>query len=40
ALAIGKLTMSTDEIKAKNKGVGIELLHYLGDGLWHFDASV
>lgn len=40
ALAIGKLTMSTDDIKSKNKGVGIELLHYLGDGLWHFDASV
>lgn len=39
ALAIGKLTMSTDDIKEKNKGVGIELLHYLGDGLWHFDAS-
>lgn len=34
ALAVGRLTMSTDEIKAKNKGVGIELLHYLGDGLW------
>ena len=38
ALAIGKLTMSTDEIKSKNKGIGIELLHYLGDGLWHFIA--
>lgn len=36
ALAIGKLTMSTDEIKSKNKGIGIELLHYMGDGLWHF----
>lgn len=34
ALAVGKLTMSTDDIKSKNKGVGIELLHYLGDGLW------
>lgn len=37
ALAIGKLTMSTAEIKSKNKGIGIELLHYLGDGLWHFN---
>lgn len=34
ALAVGRLTMSTDDIKAKNKGIGIELLHYLGDGLW------
>lgn len=34
ALAIGKLTMSTDDIKSINKGIGIELLHYLGDGLW------
>lgn len=35
ALAIGKLLMSTDDIKSKNKGIGIELLHYLGDGLWN-----
>ncbi|CAK9441187.1 uncharacterized protein LODBEIA_P50560 [Lodderomyces beijingensis] len=35
ALALGKLTMSIDDIKSKNKGVGVELLHYLGDGLWH-----
>lgn len=39
ALAIGRLTMSTDDIKSKNKGIGIELLHYLGDGLWHLDES-
>ncbi|KAL6450237.1 TMA20 Translation machinery-associated protein 20 [Candida maltosa Xu316] len=36
ALAIGKLLMSTDDIKSKNKGIGIELLHYLGDGLWNY----
>lgn len=35
AMAIGKLIMSTDKIKAENKGIGIELLHYLGDGLWN-----
>lgn len=35
ALAIGKLLMSTDDIKSKNKGHGIELVHYLGDGLWN-----
>lgn len=34
ALAIGKLLMSVDDIKSKNKGHGIELVHYLGDGLW------
>jgi PUA domain protein len=36
ALAVGKLLMSTDDIKNINKGIGIELLHYLGDGLWNF----
>lgn len=35
AMAVGKLIMSTDEIKSQNKGIGIELLHYLGDGLWN-----
>ena len=35
ALAIGKLTMSSDDIKSKNKGIGIDLIHYLGDGLWN-----
>lgn len=39
ALAIGRLTMSTDDIKSINKGIGIELLHYLGDGLWLLDES-
>lgn len=39
ALAVGRLAMSTADIKAKNKGVGIELLHYLGDGLWTLDES-
>lgn len=39
ALAIGKLIMSTEDIKSKNKGIGIELFHYLGDGLWNFNAD-
>lgn len=39
ALAVGKLLMSTDEIKKVNKGMGIELSHYLGDGLWEFKAE-
>ncbi|KAF6006024.1 hypothetical protein HII13_001311 [Brettanomyces bruxellensis] len=37
ALAVGKLLMSTDEIKKVNKGMGIELIHYLADGLWNFE---
>lgn len=39
ALAIGKLNMSTEEIKSINKGIGIEMFHYLGDGLWNFHAD-
>ncbi len=35
AMAVGKLVMSTEEIKSLNKGIGIELVHYLGDGLWN-----
>ncbi|EDV45973.1 malignant T-cell-amplified sequence 1 homolog [Drosophila erecta] len=34
ALAIGLLTLSTQEILAKNKGIGIETYHFLNDGLW------
>ena len=34
ALAIGLLKMSTNEVQHINKGVGIETLHYLNDGLW------
>lgn len=36
ALAVGKLLMSTEDIKNINKNIGVELLHYLGDGLWNF----
>jgi malignant T-cell-amplified sequence len=35
ALAVGVLTMSTEEIKSINKGIGVEVIQYLGDGLWH-----
>jgi PUA domain protein len=34
AVAIGKMKLSTDDIKKKNKGVGVDTLHYLCDGLW------
>ncbi|KAL6785427.1 hypothetical protein ACKKBG_A00200 [Auxenochlorella protothecoides x Auxenochlorella symbiontica] len=34
AMAIGYTTMSTAEMRAQNKGIGVENLHYLNDGLW------
>jgi len=34
ALAIGQMKMSTEQIRAVNKGIGIDNMHYLGDGLW------
>lgn len=34
ALAIGCMKMSTEEIKTINKGIGVEMIHYLMDGLW------
>lgn len=34
AIAIGKMTMSAEEIRETNKGIGIEVIHYLNDGLW------
>lgn len=33
-LALGLVMMSKDDILSKNKGVAIELIHYMGDGLW------
>lgn len=34
AIAIGKMTMSAEEIRNTNKGIGIEVIHFLNDGLW------
>lgn len=34
AVAIGLMKLSTEEIRNINKGVGVENLHYLNDGLW------
>eukprot|EP00975_Prorocentrum_lima_P051252 10736569-Prorocentrum_lima.AAC.1 len=31
-LAIGRMIMSSDEIRASNKGHGIQVLHHLTDG--------
>ncbi len=35
ALAIGKTTMSKEDMKRINKGIGIELLTYIGDDGWN-----
>ncbi|XP_002733538.1 malignant T-cell-amplified sequence 1-like [Saccoglossus kowalevskii] len=35
ALAIGVMKMSSTDIQTINKGIGVENVHYLNDGLWH-----
>jgi len=35
AIGIGVTKMSSEKILAVNKGIGIENIHYLNDGLWH-----
>lgn len=34
AAAVGLMKLSSEEIKKLNKGVGVEVKNYLGDGLW------
>ena len=34
AMAVGVTTLSTADIKSVNKGIGVENVHYLNDGLW------
>jgi predicted RNA-binding protein (TIGR00451 family) len=34
ALAVGITKMSTEQIKTVNKGIAVETVHYLMDGLW------
>lgn len=34
ALAVGVMTMSSATIRSKNKGNGVEVVHFLGDGLF------
>lgn len=34
ALGIGTMKMSTDDVKKINKGIGVDLIHFLNDGLW------
>jgi len=35
AMAIGQMKMSSGDIRAINKGIGVETLTMLGDPLWH-----
>mmetsp|Transcript_3751 Transcript_3751/g.6264 ORF Transcript_3751/g.6264 Transcript_3751/m.6264 type:complete len:202 (-) Transcript_3751:212-817(-) len=37
AIAVGFMTMSSAEIRQKNKGIGVEVSHFLGDGLYLSD---
>jgi len=34
AMAVGIMKMSTQEVRSVNKGIGVEVVHYLNDGLW------
>lgn len=38
AMAIGITVMTTEEMRKINKGIGVELTHYLNDGLWKLQA--
>jgi len=40
ALGIGLMKMSSKEIKEINKGIGIDNIHYLNDGLWRIGKLV
>jgi malignant T-cell-amplified sequence len=33
-IAVGIMRKSSQQIKTENNGIGIETLHYLGDGIW------
>lgn len=35
ALAIGRMEMSTEDMKAAGKGIGIQVLSYVGDDAWN-----
>lgn len=36
-LAVGLMKMSSAEIARENKGIGVDGIHYLNDGLWTMD---
>jgi PUA domain protein len=33
-MAVGPTKLSTADIRSVNKGIGVDNLHYLNDGLW------
>lgn len=37
AIGVGILKLGTEEIKKVNKGVGVEVMAYVGDDLWALD---
>jgi PUA domain protein len=37
AIAVGTMTMSSAEIREKNNGIGIDVAHFIGDGLFQTD---
>jgi predicted RNA-binding protein (TIGR00451 family) len=39
ALAVGITKMSTEAMRTVNKGIGVDLVHYLKDGLWEATAK-
>lgn len=40
ALAIGRLEMSTDDITKLNKGIGVTVILFLGDGIWNLGPQI
>ncbi len=34
AMAVGLTKMSTQQMRDVNKGIGVDNIHYLNDGLW------
>lgn len=34
AMAVGLTKLSTQEMREVNKGIGVDNIHYLNDGLW------
>lgn len=37
AIGVGILKLSTEDIKKVNKGVGVEVVTYVGDDLWSLE---
>ena len=39
AVGLGITKMSTKEIRSINKGIAVDLLHFLNDGFWKFSKN-